>query len=360
MQRNVVILLGTALFLALFLLCVRHATPRVEADLSKRADDALDAVGLESIHVDFEGRDARLTGTVSETQIKELADATVRTVRGIRTVDNAVVVDEGATGRRDATDGQRVVLGWAGDRMTVSGGVPSEAARSAIVTVASSVFGAARVQDELKIVPGSREVAASEAGAVATLLVQLAEGEARFIDGAVTVDGWAATESVREEVLVGIGAHWESAEATIQVGSPPEAATESTPPSRAAPLDSADCQRELDRWLASERIRFAKNSAEIDPSSLGLLDGLTDVALRCQDARLEVSGHTDSYGPADWNTELSQLRADAVAGYLIRGGVEARRLQPRGYGSERPLADNETQAGREENRRIEFEVLESR
>lgn len=72
--------------------------------------------------------------------------------------------------------------------------------------------------------------------------------------------------------------------------------------------------------------------------------------------RIEVGGHTDNTGDADANLGLSQLRADAVAARLGELGVTAATLTAKGYGQNRPPADNAIEQGRASNRRIEFRV----
>ncbi|MGZ6143822.1 MAG: OmpA family protein, partial [Myxococcales bacterium] len=69
---------------------------------------------------------------------------------------------------------------------------------------------------------------------------------------------------------------------------------------------------------------------------------------------------TDDQGRTVTNTALSQARAEAVVGALIKRGVAPGRLQARGFGPSRPLAPNATRAGREKNRRVEFRVLQRR
>ena len=68
------------------------------------------------------------------------------------------------------------------------------------------------------------------------------------------------------------------------------------------------------------------------------------------------STHTDDRGSARVNTALSQARAEAVVGYLIKRGIAADRLVARGYGPSQPRAPNSTRKGREQNRRVEFHV----
>ena len=73
--------------------------------------------------------------------------------------------------------------------------------------------------------------------------------------------------------------------------------------------------------------------------------------------RIEVGGHTDNTGNAAANMQLSQDRAAAVASQLVANGVNAAMLTSKGYGQDKPIADNSTEQGRAKNRRMEFTVL---
>jgi len=104
-------------------------------------------------------------------------------------------------------------------------------------------------------------------------------------------------------------------------------------------------------------INFKTNQATILPGSYGILDEAVSVLKQYPDIRLEIGGHTDSVGKADYNRDLSQRRADAVKTYLIGKGIDAGRLTSVGYGLDRPIADNKTESGRSKNRRTEFKIL---
>ncbi|MFQ5709528.1 MAG: discoidin domain-containing protein [bacterium] len=112
--------------------------------------------------------------------------------------------------------------------------------------------------------------------------------------------------------------------------------------------------RETGRAVVHE-IHFGFNSAEILPESVGTL---SEIAKTLQDApkmKLAIEGHTDNVGSADFNLELSRKRAKAVKQWLVdTGGINEARLTTVGYGMTRPIADNNTEAGRAQNRRVEL------
>lgn len=120
--------------------------------------------------------------------------------------------------------------------------------------------------------------------------------------------------------------------------------------------ESGTCQQEFDSFLAAQQIEFATGSAVIEPSSYSLLAMLAAIARNCN-ANIQVIGHTDGEGDRRRNIGLSRKRAAAVKLYLVRSGVSDDRVEPLGSGASRPIADNPTTEGREQNRHIEFRVV---
>jgi OOP family OmpA-OmpF porin len=104
-------------------------------------------------------------------------------------------------------------------------------------------------------------------------------------------------------------------------------------------------------------INFRIGSAEIRPESHGRLNQAVDLFRRYPDIRIEIAGHTDNRGGDAINLALSQRRAESVKGYLVDAGIDTSRLTVVGYGPNRPIADNDTRAGRAQNRRIEFRLI---
>lgn len=104
-------------------------------------------------------------------------------------------------------------------------------------------------------------------------------------------------------------------------------------------------------------VTFRSGSTELAPESLPRLDSVVEYMTYKKSARIEIAGHTDNVGPAKTNKALSERRAKACRDYLIRKGIDGSRIEAVGYGDEQPLASNDTEAGRQQNRRIEAREL---
>jgi OOP family OmpA-OmpF porin len=110
-----------------------------------------------------------------------------------------------------------------------------------------------------------------------------------------------------------------------------------------------------------QRVEFATGKDAIQGApSFAVLDAVASaLKLHPEIFLVEVSGHTDNVGVAADNKALSQKRAEAVVKYIVGKGIDANRLQAKGYGAEKPIADNKTKAGQQKNRRVEFTILKS-
>ena len=104
-------------------------------------------------------------------------------------------------------------------------------------------------------------------------------------------------------------------------------------------------------------ITFATGRYEIKQDFYGVLDSVATVLTEFNRTAIKVAGHTDSTGSASLNQTLSEQRAESVRSYLLNRKVAAGRVQAVGYGPRYPVASNETAAGREQNRRVELELL---
>ncbi len=104
-------------------------------------------------------------------------------------------------------------------------------------------------------------------------------------------------------------------------------------------------------------VTFDTAKATIRPESFVRLDSVVEFMAHKKKARIEISGHTDNVGNPRSNKTLSDRRAQACRDYLISKGIEGGRIQAIGHGDERPIAPNDTDDGRQKNRRIEATEL---
>ncbi len=112
-----------------------------------------------------------------------------------------------------------------------------------------------------------------------------------------------------------------------------------------------------DQIMLTEKIQFDYNSATIKPESHSLIDEVYDILVGNPDIELlDIVGHTSSEGSDSTNLKLSKERAAAVKDYLVGKGIDAKRLSSQGKGEKEPIADNETDEGKEKNRRGEFKI----
>jgi outer membrane protein OmpA-like peptidoglycan-associated protein len=111
--------------------------------------------------------------------------------------------------------------------------------------------------------------------------------------------------------------------------------------------------------ITLEGIEFEFGKATIKPESYPILDDAAAILTNHPEIEVEVQGHTDNVGADEFNLKLSQKRAESVREYLIdMHMIEPVRLIPLGYGETVPVADNDTEAGRAKNRRVDFLILE--
>ncbi len=137
---------------------------------------------------------------------------------------------------------------------------------------------------------------------------------------------------------------------------PPAPKVEAPPPPPAPP---ARVEVRADKIEINEKIQFDHNASTIKPVSFSLLDEIADVIRKNpQIKKIAIEGHASSEGDANNNKKLSDSRAKAVMAYLTGKGIATGRLSAKGYGSEKPIATNDTDEGKEKNRRVEFIIVE--
>jgi OmpA-OmpF porin, OOP family len=225
----------------------------------------------------------------------------------------------------------------------VSGNVPDEATRAAVLARARELFGADRVVDQL----GVSAVAAppqwlQQVNKLLTPdLRQVRQGQLRVEGPVVEVSGQVTQEAQRQQIVKAMAARLDNPAYVVRDGL----------------RVGFDAQRALDQALANRLVEFEPGSADLTAQGQAVLDELLPVLQQVEGRRIEVVGHTDSDGSREQNLILSQARADSVKAYLVSRGVDGTRILTGGAGPDRPVADNRSSEGRARNRRIEFRVL---
>lgn len=136
-----------------------------------------------------------------------------------------------------------------------------------------------------------------------------------------------------------------------------------------AARQAGDLQRQIDELQAKATDRgivltlgdvlFTTGRADLKAGASSNLDRLVSFLDQNPDRKVEIEGHTDNVGSDDYNQDLSQRRADSVRSFLMQQGIGSERIAAFGKGEQRPVADNASEGGRQQNRRVEVIIANS-
>ncbi len=132
-------------------------------------------------------------------------------------------------------------------------------------------------------------------------------------------------------------------------------------PAQAGPASNQGCPeiKAEDKKVLNEATKFINfdyNKSTLKPSSFTRLDQMVQILKNYPDYSLSIAGHTDSKGDDNFNLKLSYARATSARTYMLSKGIPAERIEARGYGETKPIADNKTAAGQAQNRRVDFDA----
>ncbi|HZR90459.1 MAG TPA: OmpA family protein [Bradyrhizobium sp.] len=231
--------------------------------------------------------------------------------------------------------------------LTLSGYVPDENVHAIILGSSSRKFFSEKVVDNLKTSVGAPPGFVNAVIPALGVLSRLSTGTLVMSDREVKISGDALYDAAAAQIRAGLTKDFPREwQVTADISVRPAA----------APVDASVCQQLFSDLLSKTKIRFLTGRATLDSDSTGLLDHLVETALRCPNATIEIAGHTDSDGEDAANQSLSERRAQAVLDYFVKAGLPADRFTAIGYGSTKPVASNDTDDGKAQNRRIEFLV----
>ena len=228
-------------------------------------------------------------------------------------------------------------------QVLVSGSVPDEASKAAMLARVRELYGAERVVDQVSIAPVS--LPPNWNGYVQKLigpnLKLISKGEIKIDGTNVTLRGEVANEAQRQQIASDFATSLNPSY-TVNNGLRVSAAE----------------QNLLDETLAKRIIEFESGKATLTDSGKGILDEMAAAMQKVKGKKVEVIGHTDNVGLRDSNLALSHARAQAVRSYLADRGISQDMVMVSGQGPDRPVAENSSADGRARNRRIEFRIAQ--
>ncbi|NGZ85424.1 OmpA family protein [Duganella aceris] len=228
-------------------------------------------------------------------------------------------------------------------QVLVTGAVPDESSKAAMLANLRALYGAERVVDQLSIAPVS--LPPNWNGYVQKLinpnLKLISKGEIKIDGTNITLRGEVANEAQRQQIASDIATSLNPSY-TVNNGLRVSAAE----------------QNLLDETLAKRIIEFESGKATLTPSGQAILDEMAVAMHKVKGKKVEVIGHTDNTGLRESNLALSQARAEAVRIYLAGKGISQEMVMVSGQGPDRPVAENTSADGRARNRRIEFRIAQ--
>jgi len=394
-----ILLLAILAIAAVAYFCIyENRIPSIEKDLSFRSQDKLNKQEMSWARVKVDGRNLTLTGVAPSEELRNTAMHTAN-VNGVNFVENQLTVTGEAnainmaltdvddvgmsatsnTASSPASDDYALKVSKNDSGAWVVEGVMSAAMHQKVIAVATAKVGVDQLVDRItdkeiespKELPTLVTVMLARVGA-------LEDGQASLAGDKLLVSGSSPTkeaiEQIKQQTAKGLPEGFTSsfnltppeavADSALvsstgkreQIASSSSVAVPTSTRKKVTQISSKKCQRKFNKVLAEGKIYFTSSSAVIKKSSYKALNKLADVARQCSSHKINVHGHTDTTGRNKLNQRLSKKRAQAVATYLAKKGVNPKYVHAVGHGSSKPIASNNTSAGRARNRRIELTV----
>ena len=228
-------------------------------------------------------------------------------------------------------------------QVVISGTVPDDVSKLALLTKLREVYGNERVIDQLSVgavvVPPNWNTYVQKL--IAPNLKLINRGQLKVDGNVVSMRGEVANEAQKQQIASDIAS---SLNPSYIVNNGLRV--------------SATDQGVLDNTLANRVIEFEVGSSYLTPRGKQILDEMLVALQKLKGQKVEVIGHTDDQGLRASNVALSQARAETVRSYFSSKGLDAQLITASGVGPDRPMANNSTGEGRARNRRIEFRLAQ--
>lgn len=335
-SRNIYgLLVGLVVLALLMVLAVPFYSERIPAVLSGYVKDQVRDAGHQWPQLSAEGRDLTLSGKAPTPNAhREVLDIATN-APGIRSVTDQITPRIISPYTFTAT--------WYDKQLTSSGFLPDEGSLIQAEKQLHRLFGE-NSQSQLQVGSGNPAGWEPLTNLLIEILPAFEQATIDLVDKNLDMSGKINTTSQQKQLMALLTPYREQGyNLNINIV--------------AADAMAMRCQQQFD-VLLKQSIAFSSGKNRINSSSFSLLENLADTAMFCPKELITIEGHTDNRGSASKNQQLSQQRAQAVADWLVRAGVDKKRFRIIGHGADKPIANNETEAGRAKNRRIEFKVGE--
>lgn len=334
--------------------------PHAEGLLTERVLQRISAAGIETagLQVDFAWRDGSISGLLEAGTTEDQVRAALSGLDGVREVDLdlgvAPVPTPTTVPATSAAVGPVSVIAQIDvDRITLSGTVLTEVHRIDLVSAAAVAVGASNVTDRLQVSGLGEEAPGADArvASLKTVLSRLSpptRGRVVLVDESLSSSLSVPTAESRTALEEAFAASGLVGLREFQVEEPTPVLTTDE--------EVVALQTELDALQAeiNQNVVFSSADTNLTAAAKSTLDKVAAAMNRYVKPVVDAEGHTDSLGNPETNRRLSQARAESVVAYLASVGIDENRLAAIGYGPDRPVGDNSSSEGRQENRRVQF------
>jgi OOP family OmpA-OmpF porin len=325
-----------------------------EDDLRDRTLAALQARGIETGSVDFDGRDAKITlpDGVDSTAVRAIVTG-VEGVRSVRIEGGSTPTPTPTSAPSEESGVPAFEVGRTDQAIRVQAPVRSQAVKDAIAAEVDQLLGENREYDDRTTIDpagGLADVAPLSA-LLRALAIGTGDASVRYDGDTVTLTGAVPDQATKATVGRAAAKAVPGAVVADQLQLP-------TQPKSAVSEPCRTFQTRLAEFSRQYTINFLSGTSIVNDASKPSVVKAAAVLKSCTTARVEVAGHTDDLGSPASSLPLSERRAAAVKAELVRLGINANRILANGYGQAFPIASNATGAGRVANRRAEIRVVQ--
>ncbi len=231
-----------------------------------------------------------------------------------------------------------------GKDFTLTGLLPDLASKNSLLAALKAALGGGvNLIDKIDIAAGAVAPDFSGLGALFKAAGDIGDFRYTVDGGTLTLTGTAPSQEVKDAVEAAAKAGWPNAQIINNITL------------KGAKVSCDNLQATINAELAVP-LKFETGSDQLSQDGIQELSSVVTALKACSDAKVTVIGHTDNTGTDDINGPLSENRAKTVAAYLVSQGVGSNAVTSKGAGSSEPVASNDTEAGRAENRRTEIKV----